>query len=48
MKGLRRVLTEEAAFVLEQLKLTREQAIDYKNMKQISAIFEGSGKEEIK
>ena len=24
----------------EQLKLAREQAIDYKNMKQISAIFE--------
>ena len=31
---------EETAFVLEQLKLAREQAIDYKNMKQISAIFE--------
>lgn len=31
---------EEIAFVLEQLKLAREQAIDYKNMKQISAIFE--------
>ena len=29
---------EETAFVLEQLKLAREQAIDYKNMKQISAI----------
>lgn len=31
---------EETAFVLEQLKLAREQAVDYKNMKQISAIFE--------
>ena len=31
---------EETTFVLEQLKLAREQAIDYKNMKQISAIFE--------
>ena len=31
---------EETAYVLEQLKLAREQAIDYKNMKQISAIFE--------
>lgn len=31
---------EETAFVLEQLKLAREQAIDYKNMKQISAVFE--------
>lgn len=31
---------KETAFVLEQLKLAREQAIDYKNMKQISAIFE--------
>lgn len=30
----------ETAYVLEQLKLAREQAIDYKNMKQISAIFE--------
>lgn len=30
---------EETAFVLEQLKLARE-AIDYKNMKQISAVFE--------
>ena len=31
---------EETTFVLEQLKLSRKQAIDYKNMKQISAIFE--------
>lgn len=31
---------EETAFVLEQLKLAREQAVDYKNMKQISAVFE--------
>lgn len=31
---------EETAYVLEQLKLAREQAIDYKSMKQISAIFE--------
>lgn len=31
---------EETAFVLEQLKLAREQAVDYKGMKQISAIFE--------
>ena len=31
---------KETAFILEQLKLAREQAIDYKNMKQISAIFE--------
>lgn len=31
---------EETAYVLGQLKLAREQAIDYKNMKQISAIFE--------
>lgn len=30
----------ETTYVLEQLKLAREQAIDYKNMKQISAIFE--------
>lgn len=30
----------ETAFVLKQLKLAREQAIDYKSMKQISAIFE--------
>lgn len=31
---------KEVAFVLTNLKLAREQAIDYKNMKQISAIFE--------
>ena len=31
---------EETAFVLEQLGLAREQAIDYKSMRQISAIFE--------
>ncbi|WP_294628478.1 DUF3826 domain-containing protein [uncultured Bacteroides sp.] len=31
---------EETAFVLQQLKQAREQAVDYKNMKQISAIFE--------
>lgn len=31
---------EETAFVLGQLKLAREQAVDYKNMKQISAVFE--------
>ncbi|MFV0587201.1 DUF3826 domain-containing protein [Bacteroides reticulotermitis] len=30
----------ETTYVLEQLKLAREQAIDYKNMKQISAVFE--------
>ncbi|WP_071146272.1 6-O-methylesterase [Bacteroides ihuae] len=34
-------LTEkEEAFILENLKLAREQAIDYKSMKQISAVFE--------
>lgn len=31
---------EETAFVLTQLKLAREQAVDYKSMKQISAVFE--------
>lgn len=31
---------EEEAFVLKNLKQAREQAIDYKNMNQISAIFE--------
>ncbi|MCU7547664.1 DUF3826 domain-containing protein [Chitinophagaceae bacterium LB-8] len=31
---------EEEAFVLTNLKLAREQAIDFKNMNQISAIFE--------
>lgn len=31
---------EETDYVLEQLKLAREQAIDYKSMKQISVIFE--------
>lgn len=30
----------ETTFVLEQLKLAREKAIDYKSMKQISAVFE--------
>jgi len=34
-------LTEkEEAFILTNLKLAREQAVDFKNMKQISAIFE--------
>jgi len=32
--------TEEEAKILEYLKQPREQAIDYKNMKEISAIFE--------
>lgn len=44
MKGYQAIVPnmteEETAFVLEQLKLAREQAIDYKSMKQISAIFE--------
>ncbi|MDR0891197.1 MAG: DUF3826 domain-containing protein [Mediterranea sp.] len=31
---------KETEYVLSQLKLAREQAIDYKSMKQISAIFE--------
>ncbi|SHE74655.1 DUF3826 domain-containing protein [Dysgonomonas macrotermitis] len=31
---------EEEAFILSNLKQAREQAIDYKSMKQISAIFE--------
>lgn len=31
---------KETAYILGQLKLAREQAIDYKGMKQISAIFE--------
>lgn len=31
---------KEEAFILDQLKKAREQAIDYKNMKQISAVFE--------
>lgn len=31
---------KETAYILSQLKLAREQAIDYKSMKQISAIFE--------
>lgn len=44
LKGYKAIipdLTEkEEAFIVEQLKKAREQAIDYKNMKQISAIFE--------
>ena len=32
--------TKEEAEILKNLKLAREQAIDYKNMKEISAIFE--------
>ena len=43
MKGYQEIVTdmteEETAFILEQLKLAREQAVDYKSMKQISAIF---------
>lgn len=31
---------KETSFVIQQLKLAREQAIDFKSMKQISAIFE--------
>ena len=34
------ITPKEEAYILEQLKLAREQAIDYKSMKQISAIFE--------
>ena len=43
MKGYQEIVPdmteEETAFILEQLKLAREQAVDYKSMKQISAIF---------
>lgn len=45
MKGYQEIVPdmteEETAFILEQLKLAREQAVDYKSMKQISAIFKG-------
>ena len=34
------ITEKEEAFILTNLKQDREQAIDYKNMKQISAIFE--------
>lgn len=34
------ITPQEEAFILDQLKQAREQAIDYKSMKQISAIFE--------
>jgi len=34
------ITEKEEAFILTNLKQAREQAIDYKNMKQISAIFE--------
>ena len=44
LKGYQAIVPDmtevETAFVLEQLKLAREQAIDYKSMKQISAVFE--------
>jgi hypothetical protein len=44
MKGYKAIVpdltTEEEAKILEFLKQAREQAIDYKNMNQISAIFE--------
>ena len=44
LKGYQAIVPDmtevKTAFVLEQLKLAREQAIDYKSMKQISAVFE--------
>lgn len=44
LKGYQAIVPDmtekETAYVLEQLKLAREKAIDYKSMKQISAIFE--------
>ncbi len=44
MKGYEAIVPElkpeERAFILKNLKLAREQAIDFKSMKQISAIFE--------
>lgn len=44
LKGYQAIVPDmteaETAFVLQQLKLAREQAIDYRWMKQISAIFE--------
>ncbi len=44
MKGFKAIvpnMTEkEETFILKQLKLAREQAVDYKRMKAISAIFE--------
>jgi len=44
MKGYKAIVTdlkpEEEAKILENLKQAREQAIDYKSIKQVSAIFE--------
>ena len=44
MKGYHAIVTDitekEEAYILGQLKLAREQAVDYKSMKAISAIFE--------
>lgn len=44
MKGYKAIVTDltekEEAYILNQLKLAREEAVDYKSMKAISAIFE--------
>ena len=44
LKGYKAIVpnltAEEEAIILKNLKLAREQAVDYKNMNQISAIFE--------
>lgn len=44
MKGYKAIVPDlkpaEEAFILKNLKLAREQAVDFKSMKQISAIFE--------